>query len=53
MSYLSNTAGNPNFLGFFEDPAALEAAYPVGFPGAFAYVGSTGTVWVWDEGGKP
>jgi hypothetical protein len=49
MSYLSNSGGDPNNLGYFATPAALEAAFPIGFPGAFAVVGSTDTVWVWDE----
>ncbi len=49
MSYLSNTPGDTNYLGYFATPEALEAAYPVGFPGAFAYVASTNTFWAWDE----
>lgn len=49
MSYLSTSPGDPNYLGYFATPEALEAAYPVGFPGAFALVGSTDTFWVWDE----
>lgn len=49
MSYLSTSPGDPNYLGYFATPEALEAAYPVGFPGAFATVGSTDTIWVWDE----
>ncbi len=49
MSYLSTSPGDPNYLGYFATPEALEAAYPVGFPGAFALVGSTDTIWVWDE----
>ncbi len=50
MTYLSNTANDPNDLGFFATPAALRAAYPVGIPGLFAIVGSTNTFWVWDQG---
>ena len=49
MSYLANQANDPNNLGYFATPEALEAAYPVGFPGAFALVGSTNTYWAWDE----
>lgn len=49
MSYLSNSGGDPNNLGYFATPGALMAAYPVGFPGAWAIVGSTDTIWVWDE----
>jgi len=49
MSYLSNSPGDPNNLGYFATPTALETAFPVGFPGAFAIVGSTDTIWVWDE----
>ncbi len=48
--YLANKiGGNVNDLGYFANPTALEAAYPVGFPGAFAAVGSTETIWIWDE----
>lgn len=36
-------------MGYFATPEALEAAYPIGWPGAFAVVGSTDTIWVWDE----
>jgi hypothetical protein len=49
MSYLSNSTRDANDLGYFATPAALMAAYPVGYPGAFALVGSTDTIWVWDE----
>ena len=49
MSYQANKATDPNNLGFFATPEALEAAYPVGAPGYFAIVGSTDTIWVWDE----
>ena len=47
--YLANMLGDANNLGFFATPEALEAAYPVGAPGYFAIVGSTNTLWVWDE----
>ncbi len=50
MSYLSNIIGDPFYLGYFATPEALEAAYPVGVPGAFALVGSTDSIWIWDEG---
>jgi len=40
----------PNDKGGFKDPAALRAAYPTGDEGWHAVVGSTDTVWVWDEG---
>lgn len=50
MSYLSTSPGDANFLGYYIDPAALEAAFPVGFPGAWAVVASTNTVWIWNEG---
>ncbi len=49
MSYLSNTPGDANFVGYYPNPTALEDAFPVGFPGAWAIVGSTNTIWVWDE----
>lgn len=49
MSYLSTSPGDPNFLGYYPTPEALETAFPVGSPGAYAYVASTGTIWVWDE----
>ena len=47
--YLANMLGDANNLGFFATPEALTAAYPVGAPGYFAVVGSTNTVWVWNE----
>ncbi len=50
MSYYANAVGDPNNVGYFATPAALIAAYPVGVPGLFAIVGSTNTIWVWDEG---
>jgi hypothetical protein len=40
--------GDSNDKGYFVNPAALEAAYPVGEAGWFAVVGSTDTVWIWD-----
>lgn len=49
MSFLSTSPGDFNNLGYFPTLAALEAAYPVGVPGAFAVVGATNTIWVWDE----
>ncbi len=51
MSYLSTSATDSNFVGYYLDPAALEAAFPVGFPGAWAVVASTDSVWIWDEDG--
>jgi len=50
MGYLANKLGDPNNLGYFATEAALNTAYPVGFDGAFAIVGATDTVWVWDDG---
>lgn len=50
MGYLSNALGDANNLGFFSTEAALTAAYPVGAPGYFAIVGTTGTIWIWDGG---
>lgn len=41
--------GDDNDLGYFATPEALEDAYPIGFPGAFASVGSTATIWIWDQ----
>lgn len=49
MSYQANRLTDVNDLGFFANPAALNAAYPVGAPGYFAIVGSTDTIWVWDS----
>jgi hypothetical protein len=39
-----------NDLGYFVDPAALNAAHPTANPGDFAIVGSTDTVWIRDDG---
>ena len=49
MTYLANRLGDPNDLGFFATPATLRAAYPIGISGVFAVVGSTNSIWVWDE----
>ena len=49
MAYLANKLGDPQNLGWFATPAALEAAYPTGANGYFAMVGSTDTVWTWDS----
>lgn len=35
--------------GYFATEAALEEAYPTGEAGDYAIVGSTDTVWIWDE----
>lgn len=50
MSYLSTTTGNGSFLGYFATPAALTSAFPVAVAGAYAIVGSTDTIWIWDVG---
>lgn len=50
MSYQANRVTDVNNLGYFATPTALETAYPIGAPGYFAVVGSTNTIWVWDEG---
>lgn len=49
MGYLANKSNDNNDLGFFATPAALSAAYPTAAPGYFAIVGSTDTIWVWDQ----
>lgn len=49
MSFLSTSATDANNLGYFATIEALEEAYPVGVPGAFALIGTTNTYWVWDE----
>ena len=36
-------------LGYYATPAALEEAHPTAEAGDWAIVGSTDTVWVWDE----
>lgn len=35
-------------LGWFETSQKLTTAHPLGFNGAFAVVGETDTIWVWD-----
>jgi len=49
MTYLANKLTDGQNLGWFATPAALESAYPVGANGYFAMVGTTDTMWVWDE----
>ena len=41
--------GDKTNLGYFATPEALEEAYPIAEPGNWAIVGSTDTVWIWDE----
>lgn len=36
-------------LGYFETPEQLTQAHPTGTNGEWAIVGSTDTIWVWDE----
>lgn len=43
-------AGSLNDKWYFVDPAALNAAYPVGQIGWYSVVWSTDTIWVWDDG---
>lgn len=40
---------NESYKGYFVDQAALESAYPVGEDGWYANVGSTDTIWIWDN----
>jgi len=40
---------DPNNKGYFLDQTALNSAYPTGLNGWFAIVGSTNSVWVWDN----
>jgi len=40
---------DPHNLGWYVDLNALETAHPVGTSGDYAILGSTDTVWVWDE----
>ena len=41
--------GDSHNKGYFATEAALEEAYPTGEAGDYAIVGSTDTVWIWDE----
>lgn len=41
--------GDQTNLGYFATPEALEEAYPTAEPGNWAIVGSTDTVWIWNE----
>lgn len=41
--------GDQHNLGYFATQAALEEAYPTATAGDWAIVGSTDTVWIWDE----
>jgi len=52
MGYLANKLVDDNNLGYYATESALTSAYPIGFDGAFAIVGSTDTFWVWDSGAE-
>lgn len=41
--------GDSHNKGYFATQSALEEAYPTGEAGDYAIVGSTDTVWIWDE----
>ena len=41
--------GDINNLWYFADPTALNTAHPTATAGNFAIVGSTDTVWIWDD----
>lgn len=41
--------GDSSNLGYFATLEALEEAYPTAEPGNWAIVGTTDTVWVWDD----
>ncbi len=41
--------GNAFFLGFYADPTALNTAHPTAVDGNYAIVGSTDTIWIWDQ----
>ena len=41
--------GDSHNKGYFATQAALEEAYPTGEAGDYAIVGSTDTVWIWDD----
>ena len=41
--------GDSSNLGYFATLQALQEAYPTAEPGNWAIVGTTDTVWVWDE----
>lgn len=49
MSNLANKPGQGNDLGYFIDLTALQAAYPTANAGDFAVLGSTDTIWIWDD----
>ena len=52
MRVVGSGGGDQHNLGYFATPAALEEAYPTAEAGDWAIVGSTDTVWVWDEDGS-
>lgn len=45
----SSGGGDSSNLGYFATLEALQEAYPTAEPGNWAIVGTTDTVWVWDE----
>lgn len=44
--------GDQHNLGYYATQAALEEAHPTAEAGDWAIVGSTDTIWVWDEDGS-
>ena len=42
-------AADTHNKGYFTDLEALQEAYPTGEAGDYAIVGSTDTIWVWDD----
>ena len=47
---LELTENARKYLGYFVDETALTTAYPTANVGDYATVGSTDTMWVWDDG---
>ena len=45
----AGSGGDQSNLGYFATLQALQEAYPTAEPGNWAIVGTTDTVWIWDE----
>ena len=45
----SSGGGDSSNLGYFATLEALQEAYPTAEPGNWAIVGTTDTVWIWDD----
>jgi len=46
---LNNSRADIDYKGYFATSAALSAAFPTSTNGAYAIIGSTKTIWIWND----